>query len=184
MRTNLIITDNFYSDPDSVREFVLTQEFSVRGNFPGLRTRTLLDQGTQDAIQTILWHAGGAVTNWHAEDGLTGSFELATARDRSWIHTDHFNTWAAVCYLTPNAPVTGGTGLFRHRATGAVRASELAGEYDSQDMTQWELYDVIANRYNRLAMYRADLFHTSLDYFGSDLHTGRLFQLFFLTTEF
>jgi hypothetical protein len=28
------------------------------------------------------------------------------------------------------------------------------------------------------------LFHTSLDYFGHDLHTGRLFQLFFLTTQF
>lgn len=184
MKTNLIITDDFYGDPDRVRNFALAQDFRIRGNFPGMRTQTFLDQGTQDAIQSILWNAAGEVTNWHAQDGLTGSFELATARDRSWIHTDHFNTWAGICYLTPNAPVSGGTGLFQHRATGARRASELNEEYDAQDMTKWQMYDVIGNRYNRLALYRGDLFHTSLDYFGSDLHTGRLFQLFFLTTQY
>lgn len=184
MKTNLIITDDFYGDPDRVRNFALAQDFRIRGNFPGQRTQTFLDQGTQDAIQSILWNAGGEVTNWHAQDGLTGSFELATARDRSWIHTDHFNTWAGICYLTPNAPISGGTGLFQHRQTGARRASELGEDYDAQDMTKWQMYDVIANRYNRLALYRGDLFHTSLDYFGSDLHTGRLFQLFFLTTQY
>lgn len=184
MKTNVIITDDFYSDPDRVRNFALGQDFRLRGNFPGQRTQTFLDQSTQDAIQTILWNAGGEVTNWFAQDGLSGSFELATARDRSWIHTDHFNTWAGICYLTPNAPISGGTGLFQHRRTGARRESELEEEYDAQDMTKWELYDVITNRYNRLALYRGDLFHTSLDYFGSDLHTGRLFQLFFLTTQY
>jgi hypothetical protein len=62
--------------------------------------------------------------------------------------------------------------------------SHQLAEYESQDMTKWELVDTIGNKYNRLAMYRSDLFHTSLDYFGSDLHTGRLFQLFFITTQF
>jgi hypothetical protein len=62
-------------------------------------------------------------------------------------------------------------------------AHELA-EYESQDMTKWDMIDCIGNRYNRLAMYRSDLFHTSLDYFGSDLHNGRLFQLFFITTQY
>ena len=40
MRTNVIITDNFYSDPDRVRQFALSQEFKVRGNFPGSRTQS------------------------------------------------------------------------------------------------------------------------------------------------
>ena len=86
-------------------------------------------------------------------------------------------------YLTPNAPYTGGTGLFRHRATGATTAEELES-YESQDMTKWDLIDRIGNRYNRLAMYRSNMFHTSLDYFGKDLYDGRLFQLFFLTTQY
>jgi hypothetical protein len=183
MRTNVIITDDFYSNPDSVRSFALQQEFKVRGNFPGSRTQSFLNQDVKDAVQSILWNVAGEVTNWNQADGLSGSFEIATAADRSWIHTDHYNTWAGVCYLTPDAPYTGGTGLFRHRATGATMSHQLES-YESQDMTKWDLIDRIGNRYNRLAMYRSDLFHTSLDYFGSDLQNGRLFQLFFLTTQY
>lgn len=183
MRTNLIITDDFYGNPDGVREFALQQEFKVRGNFPGSRTASFINKDMKDAIQTILWNAGGEVLNWHEGDGLTGCFEIATAADRSWIHTDHHNTWAGVCYLTPNPPHTGGTGLYRYKRTGATMAHELEG-YEAQDMTKWDLVDVVGNRYNRLVFYRSDLFHSSLDYFGSDLQTGRLFQLFFLTTQF
>lgn len=183
MRTNVIITDNFYSDPDAVRMFALQQEFRVRGNFPGHRTDSFLDQGTKDAIQTILWNAAGEVTDWNAREALSGSFEIATAKDRSWIHTDHFNTWAGVCYLTPDAPVSGGTGLFMYKKTGATMAHQLES-YEAQDMTKWECVDRIGNQYNRLILYRSDLFHTSLDYFGSDLHSGRLFQLFFITTQY
>jgi hypothetical protein len=183
MRTNVIITDDFYSNPDSVRTFALQQDFSVKGNWPGNRTDTFLTDDVKVTVQDIVRSAAGEVTDWHARPGLTGCFEIATALNRSWIHTDHHNTWAGVCYLTPNAPHTGGTGLFRHRASGATMSHELA-EYESQDMTKWDLIDVIGNRYNRLVMYRSDLFHTSLDYFGSDLHNGRLFQLFFITTQY
>ena len=183
MRTNVIITDDFYSNPDSVRQFALQQEFKVCGNFPGSRTDTFLNQDVKDTVQSILWNAAGEVTEWNAKEALTGSFEIATAFDRSWIHTDHFNTWAGVCYLTPDAPVSGGTGLYMHKRTGARIASELP-DYEAQDITKWELHDRIGNRYNRLVLYRSDLFHTSLDYFGSDKTNCRLFQLFFLTTQY
>lgn len=183
MRTNILIVDDFYGNPDSVRNFALQQEFKVQGNFPGLRTKSFLTPDVKESIQSLVWNVAGEITEWNQTDGLSGSFELATAANRSWIHTDHFNTWAGVCYLTPNAPHTGGTGLFRHKATGATIAAQLES-YESQDMTKWDLMDVISNRYNRLAMYRSDQFHTSLDYFGHDLHTGRLFQLFFFTTQY
>ena len=183
MKTNVIIVDNFYSNPDGVRSFALSQEFKQRGNFPGMRTDSFVTEDTKDTIQTILRNAGGLIKNWNIQEGLTGSFEMAMAKDRSWIHTDHFNTWAGVIYLTPDAPLSGGTGMFRHIRTGAEVASQLDG-YESLDYTKWELTDIIANRYNRLVLYRSDMFHTSLDYFGNTKETARLFQLFFLTTEF
>jgi hypothetical protein len=183
MKTNLIIVDNFYSNPDGVRSFALSHEFTQQAKFPGRRTKSFLNQDTKDTIQQILRNAGGLVTDWNESDGSTGSFEMAFSRDRSWIHTDHYNTWAGVLYLTPDAPLSGGTGLYRYKKTGASIASELA-EYESQDMTKWELCDIVANRYNRLVLYRSEQFHNSLDYFGSDMETGRLFQLFFITTEF
>ena len=33
-----LVIDNFYSDPNKIREFVLKQEFKIRGNYPGQRT--------------------------------------------------------------------------------------------------------------------------------------------------
>jgi hypothetical protein len=182
MKTNVIITDNFYSNPEGVRSYILQQEFK-KYEYPGLRTKSFLTEDTKHTIQNLLMNAGGLVTDWNQKDGLTGSFELATAKDRSWIHTDHFNTWAGVLYLTPDAPLSGGTGIYQYKKTGATVASQLAS-YEAQDMTKWELCDIIANRYNRLVLYRSEMFHTSLDYFGSDLNSGRLFQLFFLTTQF
>ena len=34
----LIVIDNFYNNPLETRNYILTQEFSVKGNFPGQRT--------------------------------------------------------------------------------------------------------------------------------------------------
>ena len=185
MQTSLLITDNFYHDPDRVRQFALSQDFNTTGNYPGSRTISFLDQGTMDAIQTVVWNAGGKVTQWYNENGYTGSFQLTYASDRSWIHSDHTSMWAGVLYLTPNAPLSGGTATFKHKETGATTGHEMGDRpYESQDMTKWDMVDRMANVYNRLVMYRGDAFHTSLDYFGSTPQDGRLFQLFFFDTEY
>ena len=34
----LIIVDNFYNNPIETRNYILTQNFIVKGNFPGQRT--------------------------------------------------------------------------------------------------------------------------------------------------
>ena len=77
MRVNLIVADNFYDDPDSVRNFALSQEFSVRGNYPGLRTKSFLNDSTKQVIDALVSHAAGGVTDWLVDensDGYTGAF--------------------------------------------------------------------------------------------------------------
>lgn len=182
MKTNVLIIDEFYTNPDTVRDFALQQEFTVTGNYPGQRTKTFLTPDVKDAIQRLVGVHAGQVTDWCERDGFTGSFQYTTAADRSWIHSDYYNGWAGVCYLTPNAPYTAGTGLFRHKASGEYERHTT--DYEAQDMTKWELFDVIGNKYNRLVLYRGNLFHSSLDYFGKDRYDGRLFQLFFFNTQF
>jgi hypothetical protein len=181
MNVNLIIIDDFYSDPDSVRNFALQQEFCVRGNYPGVRTKSFFTDDVKEAIEHYMQFAGKITTSFD-HDGYTGAFQIATAMDRTWIHADHHNMWAGVCYMTPDAPHTGGTGLFRHKATGEHRKN---GEenHEAYDYTKWDLFDRIGNKYNRLVIYRGDLFHASLDYFGDNLQNGRLFQTFFFNTE-
>ncbi len=193
MQISAYIIDDFYSDVDVVREFALQQDFSVRGNYPGPRTQTFLNDSMKTTIESIVKPMYGSVTYW-SEEQYTGAYQYTTSRDRSWIHADQTTKWAAVCYLTPNAPLSAGTGLFKHKPTGCTMApknedgtynEELLKEIykDSQDMTKWELVDRLANVYNRLVIYRGDHFQMSLDYFGQDLYDGRLFQTFFFDTE-
>jgi hypothetical protein len=193
METQLLITDQFYNDVDAVREFALQQDFSVKGNYPGNRTISFLNDSIKETIESIIKPHAGKVIYW-SEDQYTGAFQYTTSRERSWIHADQTTEWAGVCYLTPNAPHSAGTGIFRHKETGLIRAPknedgslnreliDYIGK-DSQDMTKWDLVDVVGNVYNRLVLYRGDLFHMSLDYFGNNLYDSRLFQTFFFTTE-
>lgn len=179
MNLELMVVDNFYVNPDAVRDYALSLPFNVTGNFPGSRTKPYLPDDLKNAIQYWM-NPVGKITNWFESDGYTGAFQLATAQDRTWIHADHFNNWAGVCYLTPNAPYTGGTGLYRHRQSGQFKRTDQ--DWEGYDYTKWDLFDRIGNKYNRLILYRGDLFHASLDYFGNDLNTGRLFQTFFFNT--
>jgi len=181
MNVSVIIIDDFYVNPDEVRAFALQQEFDVRGNYPGMRTKSFWNNNIKECIEHNMQFAG-KITEIFEDSGYTGAFQLATAMDRTWIHSDWCNMWAGVCYLTPGAPHTGGTGLFRHKRTGNHYRTENS-DYESYDYTKWDLFDVIGNKYNRLVVYRGDLFHASLDYFGDNKDNGRLFQTFFFNTE-
>lgn len=193
MRINSLVIDDFYANPMEVREFALKQEFKVRGNYPGQRTVSFLNDSLKKTIQNIIYPFAGDVTFW-GDDQYTGSFQYTLASDRSWIHSDSTTDWAAVCYLTPDAPVTAGTGIFRHKETGWMRFDykrEKDPEYmkssppgsHHQDYTKWDMVDRFGNLFNRLILYRADNYHVSLDYFGDTMENGRLFQVFFFNTE-
>jgi len=182
MQTNVIIVDDFYSNPDQVRDYALKQPFGVKGNYPGSRTAPWLDQGLKATIAHIVSAAGGSVTDWMENSGYNGAFQICTAIDRTWIHADSYNTWAGVCYLTPNAPLSAGTALYRHKASGEY--FKTTDNHEGNDYTKWDMVDYIANKYNRLVLYRGNLFHASVDYFGDNFQNGRLFQTFFFNTEF
>jgi hypothetical protein len=197
MRFNSLTIDDFYANPDEVREFALNQEFKVRGNYPGQRTKSFLTGSLKKKLRDILYPFAGEITYWGSDDpenNYTGSFQYTVSEDRSWIHADSTTDWAAVCYLTPDAPLSSGTGIFRHKATGwshydykrenepgYIQSAPPSNEM--RDYTKWEIVDRIGNVYNRLIMYRADNYHVSLDYFGKDMYDGRLFQVFFFNTE-
>jgi len=143
-------------------------------------------------IENIIEPHAGKITWWGGD--YTGCFQYTTASDRTWIHADYTTKWAGIIYLTPDAPHTSGTGLYRHKKTGLCQQpymfdgnldteKEKELHLDYQDYTKWDLFDVIGNKFNRLALYRGDFYHASLDYFGYDIYTGRLFQLFFFSTE-
>lgn len=188
MRTNLVVIDDFYNNVDAVREFALSQKFDVEGNYPGLRTVSLLNEDTKKNIQRLLLPHGGKVIDWLETDkeSYSGAFQISMACDKSWVHTDNVNNWAGVLYLTPNAPLEGGTGFYRSKINGSFYGDsddEVCGNH-AQDMSKWELVNQVHNVYNRLILFRANQWHTSQVYFGNTMETGRLTQVFFFTTEY
>jgi len=180
-----IIIDNFYAYPDKVREFALEQKFDVEGNYPGLRTKPFFTDQIKESIEHVMSFAGKITNTFGSSEdsGYCGAFQITTAKDRTWIHSDPFNMWAGVCYLSPDPPLSGGTGLFRYKETGESIDINKENKYSGLDITKWEMVDRIGNKYNRLVIYRGDLFHASLDYFGDNINNGRLFQTFFFDTE-
>ena len=119
----LIVIDNFYNNAMETRNYILTQEFKVRGNYPGQRTRSFANSHLKDIIQDYITPFGGKITEFPMPDETNkddnniynGAFQYTTSRDRSWIHVDGFNNWAGVLYMTPDAPLSSGTGFYKYK---------------------------------------------------------------------
>lgn len=187
---NLLVIDNFYTNAMETRNFILTQEFSVKGNYPGQRTVSYATQEIKNMIEGYISSFTGKIVDWpEGGENYNGSYQYTTSRDRTWIHTDSHNNWAGVLYLTPNAPVTSGTGIYRFKDGTRFEEEKKIRNNDkqlnelSQDYTKWELVDQVGNIFNRLVLFNSKQFHASLDYFGTNKENGRLFQVFFFTTE-
>lgn len=180
MRTNMIIIDDFYSNPNEVREFALQQQFNIKGNYPGARTLPLLNASTKAGLSSILFQSSGTVTSW-GDDLYTGCFQVCTTADKTWIHTDAYNTWSGVLFLTPDAPLTSGTSFYQHQRTG--HRTDKGEKYEPNDYAKWVTTDTVGNVFNRLVLFRGDLWHAATKYFGTDKDTGRLIQTFFITTQ-
>jgi hypothetical protein len=191
INTTLMIIDNFYNNPMETRNYILTQEFKVKGNYPGQRTKSFATEELKNIFQKYIEPHGGKITRFDLkeDDNYNGAFQYTTSKDRSWVHTDGWNNWAAVIFMTPYAPLSSGTGLYmyedgtRYDHEHEYRNNKTLVDRDSQDMTKWNLVDRIGNVFNRLVLFNAQHYHTSVDYFGSCKEDGRLFQTFFFSTE-
>ena len=193
----LIIVDNFYSNAQATRDYMLTQDFKVKGNYPGQRTISFANEHLKEAIQKYVEPFAGKITDFpmpkadlsDAADIYNGAFQYTTSRDRSWVHVDALNKWAGVLFLTPDAPLSAGTAFYRfHDGTISEADNKLLNNKEetdaaSQDLTKWELVDRAGNVFNRLILFNSHRYHMSMDYFGDTKENGRLFQVFFFSTE-
>jgi len=162
MNLNTLVIDNFLDSPDTVRQSVLDLDFYQSGNFPGLRSDRAdieYENYVQKKIESLI---GANIKEW-VQDSFR--FQLCFEDADTWIHKDETD-WAGILYLTPDAPVESGTGIYRKNADN------------------WQLITSIGNIYNRLALYNGRLYHRSIvPGFGNCVKTGRLTQVFFFNIE-
>lgn len=180
MDKNFFIVDNFYENADEIRNFALNNveyKSDLRW-YKGLRSiDTYRSDDLCKAFELII---GEPINNWN--QGFNGCFQITTAEDPQVYHYDQ-QKWAAMIYLTPNAPLESGTRLHRSKITGlshseqqGIDASFAGGFYDG---TKFDVTDSAANIYNRLVIMDAKTIHSAGPYFGNSRETGRLTHLFF-----
>lgn len=181
------VVDDFYRDPDSVRDFALNMEFNVTGNYPGFRTQPCTnDGGYIDGIISSFEKIIGKKITYFPLDKYNTSFQYTTATSKTWIHHDAMS-YAAVIYLTPNAPLDSGTAIYRHQLTGIMKhGPQCPVDFNDFELVEgdWDIVAEAKNVYNRLVIYDSMYYHRSVvPGFGTNKYDGRLFQTFFFDVE-
>lgn len=187
---SVVVVDDFYENPDEVRRYALSQEFKEDERYhKGLRTSGFIPSWAADRFAGLLGVSGVDFV------GASGVFQYCASKDKVVYHYDS-QQYAAMVYLTPDAPLRSGTETFRSNITGlygkaspedAVRLGKDISELDSSsfggnnfyDRHNMELVDSLANVYNRCVIFNAQLIHAAGGYFGSGKEDSRLFHLYF-----
>lgn len=196
----ITVVDNFFKNPDNIRDFAINQQFSRSENcgWPGSRSPMLLDidmQFHRDVMSKIL-----SSFFRFPEDALTVKFEaffqsIQEQYEEGWCHIDNGVDLAGVVYLTPNSPVDAGTSIYNSPSTkidfSVCKNKSLFYDDKITDLSEYrnirDLYNSnftkildIGNVYNRLVMYPGDYFHRENKFFGKSLLDSRLTLVFFI----
>jgi hypothetical protein len=186
----LIVVDDFYADPDFVREFAMNNlYFSDSNCHKGKRSqsRFILD-GTKEKLEKII---GREIINWNHESYANGVFQYCVANDPLVFHVDS-QMYAAMVFLTKDAPFETGTSFYCSKNTGRKRFDSYEDEeayvntfkgknsgMNFYDSTHFEKIDEVGNVYNRLVLFDAKQIHAPSKYFGDAIENARFFHMFF-----
>ena len=184
---SFVVVDNFYEDVDSVRNFALSLDFhSNEKNHKGKRTNDVYKfDGLKERFESIL---NCKIRNW-LNHQVNGCFQSCIGGDQLVYHCDA-QEYAAIIFLTPDAPPQTGTSFYRSKHTKKMKFNlydenefNIVFKNGFLDPTEFELVDVVGNVYNRLVLFDAKMIHAASNYFGNNLNNARLFQIFFFDLD-
>ena len=199
MKQNIIVIDDFHHNAEEVRQFALNAGYPPPSDgytYPGRNSERAyypkeLHQKFEDVLNKKLIPAKP-----------NGYFRLSLEKDsfRQDIHVDPSWEYGAVCYMnTPEQCIDeGGTSFWVHNKTNMdyismnPKESENVYGYGSLkehwystvyggglDRSQWTRYFLSTMKFNRIVIFRADMWHSHNYNFGDCLENGRIVQLFF-----
>lgn len=197
------VVQDFYDNPDEIRKYALMQKYTYRHEmksdidyvFPGSRTKELreLSQSLYEKVCKKL------ITVFHIPEHDLMQLEIRTSFQivegeygHGLIHQDQNTIFAGVLYLTPDAPLGGGTSLFRKNATyddavywATIRKNDENFKNKAPiDYSYHSMFDEVVrvnNVYNTLILFEGDIHHCANQFFGETKQNARLAQVFFVT---
>jgi hypothetical protein len=199
----ITIVDDFYENPNEVRDFALglkyysPKELDVsEGIFPGKRTKELgtIDinffQYSTNKLLNVFHDVRAQNISWK----ISNKFQIIDKSFQSdWIHSDVGCVFAAIVYLTPNAPLDAGTSIHKKNSNFNHELYEQLNNdkfnfYRGQEEDKREIINSmftetvrVNNVFNRLLVYEADQFHGGNNFFGTTDFDSRLTQVFFIS---
>jgi hypothetical protein len=196
------VIEHFYENPDAIRNFALSQKYTFcheRQNlqyvYPGSRTQDLfdLDKTLHEKICSKLISIFHNTEHDYMRWAISTNFQSVTEEYKDGvIHTDQNTVFAAVLYLTPDAPLNSGTSLFKPNKTFDETAYQKALKDNDirfregeivMDTSYHSMFDEIVrvnNVYNTLILYEGQHYHAANQFFGKTMDDSRLAQVFFI----
>ena len=182
LNDRFFVVDDFYNNPEELRDFALSQYYYDDSGFEGLRTRKqFFFEGVKEKFEDILRRK---ITKWE-DYSMNARFQSHKADWRSVWHCDS-QQWAAAVDLNPNAPFESGTCFYAHKESKGRHGNDGTYKFNEKtfvDSTPYEMVDQVGNVFNRLVIWDAQLLHAAPVYFGWDVNSSRLTQIFFFDTE-
>lgn len=202
----LTIVDDFFDNPDIVREFALQQEFFPSpGNYPGQRTGTL-DKINPELLDTLTKKVFSLFYNFKYESvnwQVSAYFHKIPAfYESGWIHTDDTSNLSGLVYLSPtpkdaficgtsvytrkkeyafNRVNTGGT-MHKYYKDHAVSKEEFE-EARQANNAQYEETIRVGYKYNRLVTYDAMLPHRPNNFFDDGTQDSERLTLVYFVEQ-
>ncbi len=201
--SELYIIDDFYQNPDQVRNFALSLNYENKStpNYPGFQSEIpCLSESVIQKFEKIV----GAKIDLESSRDKMGYFRyiLEGGSSRLKVHTD-MTDWTVVVYLASTFPNTKkvGTNLYQHKRTGLYgppsgEGMKVLGYNDLKDFEEkvvvpdtlddqaWDVVKTVPFKYNRCVVFKASkLFHSHANGFGFEAQDGRLTQNFFFNTQ-
>ena len=173
-KQNVIIIDNFYEEPDNVREIGKSMNPTLNMTHSSKYFKPIFEKLLGIEIDTF---------NKYDNEN---KFVSTNSNEPIIIDTKNYE-YSAIIFLTPDAPVNTGITLYRSKHTKKMTVSDsektTVFQNGNQDITEFEPVDVIGNVYNRLVIFNTQLIHAVTHNFGTNLNNNRLVQMFAFDTK-
>lgn len=199
--------DNFYKDPDKIREFALSLDYvKLQGNYPGRRSHSLheIEPAFFDSfckkLFSLFYNFEREAVNWKVLTSFQKIYPITadpnSTLNEGWIHRDKSTIAAGVIYLTPESRLESGTSIYRFK-NNLEKIEELDYEirnklYAEEDVDMFAYYKQkqhnssffektldVSNVYNRLIMYGSEYWHNQTSLYAHETEP-RLTQVFFI----
>jgi len=113
----ILCLDNFYSNPEKIRNLALQQNFekTKQGGFPGRRTKPL-NEIDINIFNHFCARLFSIFYDFNFEKNLNWtvntSFDITENEEEGWIHTDDKSLFVGVVYLSKDKNIESGTNFF------------------------------------------------------------------------